>query len=108
MNQLLQPFLKKFVLVFLHDILIYSNSMEEHLIHFDQVLNTLRKNRLYLKESKCTFAQDSLEYLGHIILARGVYADPSKIQAMLHWLVPTSMIELRAFLGLTGYYRKVC
>lgn len=102
MNQLLQPFLRKFVPVFLDDILIYSDSMEEHLIHLDQVLNILRKNQLYLKASKCTFAQDSLEYLGHITSVRGVSTDPSKIQAMLHWPVPTSMTEFRAFLGLKG------
>ena len=106
MNEILQPFLRHFVLVFLDDILIYSPSLEAHTKHLEQVLATLRKHQLYLKESKCTFAKDSLEYLGHIISSQGVSTDPSKIHDMLQWPVPTSMTELRAFLGLTGYYRK--
>ena len=106
MNQILHPFFRQFVLVFLDDILIYSTSLEDHAQHLEQVLDTLRKHQLYLKESKCTFAKDSLEYLGHIISSKGVATDLSKIHDMLQWHVPTSMTELRAFLGLTCYYRK--
>jgi hypothetical protein len=106
MNQVLHPFLRTFVMVFLDDILIYNHSLEEHISHLQQVLKVLRNNKLYLKSSKCTFAQHSLEYLGHIISHKGVATDQSKIQDMLNWLVPTNMTELRAFLGLTGYYRK--
>jgi hypothetical protein len=106
MNQVLQPFLRKYVLVFLDDILIYSRNMQTHVQHLQQVLETLRANQLYLKASKCTFAKSSLEYLGHIIYDQGVSTYPSKTQAMLQWSVPTSFTELRAFLGLTGYYRK--
>lgn len=106
MNQVLHPFLRTFVMVFLDDILIYNHSLEEHISHLQQVLEVLRNNKLYLKSSKCTFAQHSLEYLGHIISHKGVATDQSKIQDMLNWLVPTNMTELRAFLGLTGYYRK--
>ena len=69
MNQILQPYLRKFVLVFLDDILIYSKTLEDHQQHLQQVLDTLRQHQLYLKESKCTFAQSSLEYLGHVISA---------------------------------------
>jgi hypothetical protein len=75
-------------------------SWSQHTEHLTQVLATLRKHQLYLKESKCTFAKDNLEYLGHIISSRGVSTDPSKIQDMLNWPVPTTMTELRAFLGL--------
>jgi hypothetical protein len=106
MNHILQPFLRKFVLVFLDDILIYSPTLEEHISHLNQVLAKLRKHQLYLKESKCSFAQYSLEYLGHIISSKGVSTDPSKISAMLQWPVPSNMTQLRAFLGLTGYYRR--
>ena len=107
MNEILKPYLRKFVLVFLDDILIYSSSWEDHIFHLEQVLETLRKHQLYLKESKCSFGQDSLEYLGHIISSTGVSTDPSKIADMLNWPQPTTMTEPRAFLGLTGYYRKI-
>lgn len=106
MNQVLQPFLRKFVMVLLDNILIYSNSLEEHMEHIQLVLNTLRQHQLYLKQSKCSFAQHKLEYLGHIISAEGVSTDPQKTADMLHWPTPTTTTELRAFLGLTGYYRK--
>ena len=106
MNQLLQPFLRKFVLVFLDDILIYSATREEHIQHIQEVFETLRTNKLYLKASKCSFAQTSLEYLGHIISDKGVATDPEKTKAMLHWPQPNNATEVRAFLGLTGYYRK--
>lgn len=93
-------------MVFLYDILIYSNTMEDHLSHLQQVLETLRVHQLYLKASKCLFAQQSLEYLGHIISDKGVATDNSKIEALLKWPIPTTMTELIAFLGLTGYYKK--
>ena len=90
MNQILQPYLRKFVIVFLDDILIYSNTLEEHAEHLQLVLQTLRENQLYLKLSKCSFAQPKLEYLGHIISSEGVSTDPSKVQAMLHRPTPLS------------------
>jgi len=106
MNQILQPFLRKFVLVFLNDILIYSTTLEEHAQHLKLVLQTLQDHQLYLKLSKCSFAQSQLEYLGHTISSHGVATDLDKISAMLHWPTPTSITEVRAFLGLIGYYRK--
>ena len=103
--EILQAFLRKFVLVFLDDILIYSNSWEEHIQQLKQVLDNLREHQLYLKPSKCTFGQDSLEYFGHVICSKGLSTDPSKISAMIHWPAPTTITELRAFLGLT---QKIC
>jgi hypothetical protein len=106
MNVVLEPCLRKSVLVFMDDILVYSSSLEAHVTHLTEVLHLLRQAQLFVKTSKCSFACDSLEYLGHIISAAGVATDPKKTQAMLEWPQPTTVTELRGFLGLTGYYRK--
>lgn len=106
MNEVLAPFLRKFVMVFLDDILVYSPTLESHLERLTLVLQKLREHKLYMKTSKCSFAQKSLEYLGHIISVEGVATDPSKTEAMLNWPVPRNVTELRGFLGLNGYYRK--
>ncbi|WVZ78975.1 hypothetical protein U9M48_026610 [Paspalum notatum var. saurae] len=96
----------KFVLVFLDDILIFSKSLEDHVAHLQLVLDKLRDHQLYLKFSKCSFGQQSVDYLGHVISHEGVSTDPHKTAVMINWPRPTSMTELRAFLGLTGYYRR--
>jgi hypothetical protein len=88
------------------DILVYSPSMQEHIKHLREVFLLLQKEQLYVKMSKCSFACAKLEYLGHIISGEGVATDPNKTKAMQDWPVPTTVTELRGFLGLTGYYRK--
>lgn len=106
MNDVFKEHLRKFVLVFFDDILIYSKSMKEHEQHLKTVFEILKSHRLFVKKSKCEFGSEKVEYLGHVISAEGVAADYSKIQAMVEWPKPTNIKALRAFLGLTGYYRR--
>jgi hypothetical protein len=106
MNTMFQHMLRKCVLVFVDDILIYSKTMEEHPQHISEVFTILTQHQLVLKKSKCSFAQRSLEYLGHIISGQGVATDPTKIQVVQHWPPPKDVKKLRGFLGLAGYYRK--
>lgn len=106
MNNILSTLLRKCVLVFVDDILIYNQTMEEHLIHLQTVFQILHKHQLKVKKSKCSFAQQKLAYLGHIISPNGVSTDSDKIAVVQSWPVPSSVKELRSFLGLAGYYRK--
>ena len=106
MNAVFAPFLRKFVIVFLDDILVYSKSWEDHLQHLTLVLEKLREAKFYAKLSKCSFGQTSIQYLGHIISDHGVATDPEKTAVMAKWPLPTNVTELRSVLGFTGYYRK--
>ncbi|PNX94328.1 Ty3/gypsy retrotransposon protein, partial [Trifolium pratense] len=106
MNLIFEPFLRRFVIVFFDDILVYSPTLDTHLQHLETVLQCLLDNEFCLKASKCSFAQTSIDYLGHIVSAEGVGPDPSKISAMVNWPPPTNVKQLRGFLGLTGFYRK--
>ena len=106
MNDVLRPFLRRFVLVFFDDILLYSSSWADHLRHLRAVLSELRHHRLFVKRSKCAFGVASVSYLGHIISEQGVAMDPAKVQAVLDWPVPRSARAVRGFLGLAGYYRR--
>ncbi|WVZ95213.1 hypothetical protein U9M48_041007, partial [Paspalum notatum var. saurae] len=106
MNSTLAPFLRKFVLVFFDDILIYSKTFADHLNHLELVFQALTQDSWQIKLSKCEFAQRQIHYLGHVISQDGVSTDPAKIEAIISWPSPSSVKELRSFLGLAGYYRR--
>ena len=106
MNQIFEPYLRKFILVFFDDILVYSPSLNQHLIHLKTTLDILKSNQLFIKKSKCAFGQGQVEYLGHIISKGGVRTNPRKVEAIVSWPRPNLVRSLRGFLGLTGYYRR--
>ena len=106
MNSIFQPYLRKFILVFFDDILIYSPNWTMHLEHVHKAFEILRHHQFFIKLSKCAFGQQELEYLGHIVTPEGVKVDQGKVATILNWPRPTNVSELRGFLGLTGYYRK--
>jgi hypothetical protein len=106
MNDIFRNYLDKFVIVFLHDILIYSKSEEEHEHHLRLVLQVLREHQLYAKLSKCYFYQKKIHYLGHIISERGITVDPENIEAIRGWPTPKNVSNVRSFMGLAGYYRR--
>ncbi|KAL0560862.1 hypothetical protein IC582_001276 [Cucumis melo] len=106
MNQVFKPFLRRCVLVFFDDILVYSSDITEHEKHLGMVFAILRDNQLYVNRKKCVFAHSQIHYLGHIISKQGVEADQDKVRCMLQWPQPKDVTGLRRFLGLTGYYRR--
>lgn len=106
MNSILQPLLRKFVIIFFDDILVYSPSMEAHGEHLAAVLAVLQDHSFFVKLSKCSFCCTTVEYLGHLISNGELKADPTKIDAMTAWPKPKNVKQLRGFLGLTGYYRR--
>ncbi|GJU16547.1 putative nucleotidyltransferase, ribonuclease H [Tanacetum coccineum] len=106
MNRVCKPYLDKFVIVFIDDILIYSKTKEDHEVHLRLVLELLRKEKLYAKFSKCEFWLQEVHFLGHVVNQSGIHVDPSKIEAVKNWKAPTTSSEIRSFLGLAGYYRR--
>ncbi|KAA0050727.1 pol protein [Cucumis melo var. makuwa] len=106
MNRVFKDFLDSFVIVFIDDILIYSKTEAEHEEHLHQVLVTLRANKLYAKFSKCEFWLKKVTFLGHVVSSEGVSVDPAKIEAVTNWPRPSTVNEIRSFLGLAGYYRR--
>jgi hypothetical protein len=106
MNYISNPFLRKFMLVFFDDILIYKKSWEAHVQHVNRVLKQLKEKQCYAKPSKCAFGVQEVEYLGHIVSHEGVKVDPNKIKDIRECPIPKTLKKLRGFLGLKGYYRK--
>ncbi|TYK21771.1 ty3-gypsy retrotransposon protein [Cucumis melo var. makuwa] len=106
MNRVFREFLDTFLIVFIDDILIYSKTDAEHEEHLLMVLQTLRDNKLYAKFSKCEFWLKQVSFLGHVVSKAGVSVDPAKIEAVTSWTRPSTVSEVRSFLGLAGYYRR--
>jgi hypothetical protein len=106
MNSVFMPELDKFIVVFIDDILIYSKNEEEHAKHLRIILTRLREHQLYAKFSKCAFWLEEIQFLGHVLSANGIAVDPSKVRDILEWKPPTTVHQVRSFLGLAGYYRR--
>ncbi|GKD44102.1 reverse transcriptase domain-containing protein [Tanacetum coccineum] len=106
MNRVCKPYLDKFFILFIDDILVYSKNEEEHGKHLKVILELLKKERLYAKFPKCDFWLDSAQFMGHVIDRNGVHVDPAKIEAIKSWAAPTTPTKVRQFLGLVGYYRR--
>ena len=107
MNQVFKPFLRRCVLVFFDDILVYRADIDEHAKDLGMVFNVFKDKQLFAnKKKKSVIAHSQIQYLGHMISKRGVEADEDKIKKMIDWPPPTNISGLRGFLGLTGYYRR--
>ncbi|KAA3462062.1 DNA/RNA polymerases superfamily protein [Gossypium australe] len=106
MNQIFRPYLDRFVVVFIDNILIYSRDESKHAEHLKIVLQTLRDKQLFVKFSKCEFWLRKVGFLGHIVSVDGIRVDPSKISVIIDWKPPRNVSEVRSFLGLACYYRR--
>ena len=106
MNRVFRPYVDQFVIVFINDILVYSKDRESHDTHLRVVLETLRKEQLYAKFSKCEFWLTKVSFLGHFVSKEGIRVDPKKIEVVVEWKPPRNVTEVRSFLGLAGYYRR--
>jgi len=105
MTQILRPFMGKFLVVYFDDILIYSKTLKHHMGHLRQVCHALRNEQLYTNLKKCVLMTDIVVFLGFVVSAQRVSADPQKIQAIIEWPEPKNIREVRSFHGLTTFYR---
>ena len=97
---------RHFALAFVHDIIVFSETFEDHIQHLDAVFDRLRKANLCLKIAKCEFMKKELNYLGHIISDKGISVDPPKVSAVQNMDPPKNVREVRSFLGMASYYRR--
>ena len=106
MNKIFHPYLDKFVVVYLDDIIIYSNTLKKHIEHLRKVFKILRQNELYVKKEKCSFSKEEVSFLGHHIKNGKLMMDNSNVKAIQECNPPTKVPQLRSFLGLVNYYRR--
>jgi hypothetical protein len=106
MNKVFMEELDRFVVVFIDDILIYSETAEEHEEHLRIVLERLRQQKLYANFIKCEFWMEKVAFLGHVLSAEGITVDLSKVESIIKWEQPLNMTDVRSFLGMVGYYRR--
>ncbi|KAJ0502741.1 putative nucleotidyltransferase, Ribonuclease H [Helianthus annuus] len=107
MNRVCRPMLDRSVIVFIDDILVYSRNEVDHAQHLREVLEVLRKEKLYAKFFKCAFWLREVQFLGHVINADGILVNQAKVEAVMKWSLPKTPTEVRSFLGLAGYYRRL-
>jgi Reverse transcriptase (RNA-dependent DNA polymerase) len=105
-NDVLREFLDQFCVAYLDDILIYSETKEQHIGHVKQVLRALQQRHLLVKLEKCEFHKQSVAFLGYILTVNGIQMDESKVKAVLNWPQPTTIKELQSFLGFANFYRR--
>ena len=106
MNHILRPFLRRSVVVFLDDILIFSRSWQDHLKHLDEVLSALEQEKMFCKPSKCLFAASKVKFLGHVVSGECLEADPDKLSVVQTWPCPESVSDVRKFLGFANFFRR--
>ncbi|GJY88824.1 putative reverse transcriptase domain-containing protein [Tanacetum coccineum] len=107
MNRVCKPYLDKFVIFFIDDILIYSKNKQDHEEHLKLILELLKKEELYAKFSNCEFWIPKVQFLGHVIDSKGIHVDLAKIESIKDWASPKTLTEIRQFLGLAGYYQRL-
>ena len=106
MDHILRGLEYRFALMYIDDIIIFSNSIDEHLTHLEEVFRRLREANVKLNPKKCSFVKQRIEYLGHVVTPEGIFPDPGKVEVVKNFPTPASLKELKSFLGLANYYRR--
>ncbi|KAJ1151607.1 hypothetical protein NDU88_004387 [Pleurodeles waltl] len=105
-NDILQELLDRIAVVYIDDILIFSDNLQEHIFHVRSILTRLQENHLYVKLEKCAFHVEQVDFLGFILSPEGVGMDPAKIKTVQHWPFPCNVKEIQSFLGFANFYRR--